>query len=164
MHHIQYSGTVFIATCQLIWNAMGYWRWNLPFYYGYLIFWWLHLKNVEPYCVSLPRRSRHPLLRSQLKEKTHQRLLSFSLISNKGGPTGKGTQTGGNPCPPVHLDWGGGRGEGVGGAFSSSLTYSHWLIAQPHATHALTVIWVLRWCPNQPLSRLGPQGLHVLLW
>lgn len=71
-------------------------------------FWWLNLKNEEMHCMYFPSRSRHPLLRSQLKEKTHQRLLSFSLISNKGGPTGKGTQTGGNPCLPVHLGWSGG--------------------------------------------------------
>lgn len=87
---------------------MGYWRWNLPFHYTYLIFDGYTSKNEKMYCMSFPRQSRHPLLRSQLKEKTHQRLLSFCLISNKRRPTGKGTQTGGNPCPPVHLVWSGG--------------------------------------------------------
>lgn len=98
-----------LQACIHIWIAMAYWRWNFPCYCGYLIFRWLHLKNVEMRLTLFPWWNQHPLLRSQLKGKTHQRLLSFSLISNKGGPTGKGTQTGGNPCLPVHLGWGGRR-------------------------------------------------------
>lgn len=59
-------------------------------------------------CVSKAEQAR-TAEESIKRGNTSKAFLPFSLISNKEGPTGKGAQTGGNPCLPVHLGWGGRR-------------------------------------------------------
>lgn len=105
MHHIQYSRTVyfFFTNLSTHLNCNGLLKVKCAISLRISNFLTAAVEKRRDAVYSLSRAEQYTLLRSQLKEKTHQRLLSFSLISNKGGPTGKGTQTGGNPCPPVYL-------------------------------------------------------------
>ena len=87
--HLNCNGLLKVKCAFLLWISIF-------FYFLFFIFLMVALKKPrDALCVSFPRRSRHPLLRSQLKEEkkknTSKSSFPFSIISNKGGPTGKGT-------------------------------------------------------------------------
>lgn len=91
----------------------------MPFYYGYRSFLMAALEKRRDALHILSLAEPAPTAEESIKKRKHIKGFSpFPLISNKGGPTGKGTQTGGNPCPPVHWV---GLGVGGGGGVHSHL-------------------------------------------